>query len=197
MALGDQLLEVRDSRCSGLMWPMARPSRPGIRFSTFSAIGVKRRMRRSRADDHDGDLDAAEQVDEVAVDAAQLVVAAVQLLVDGVQLLVGATAAPPSRCRAPRWSLCSSSLLDRISSLADCSSSLAASSSWMIDWRYSRLAASSRCRAASHGGSSRPRRRPGVGLGRRAAAARLRRLRRMLVERARGSAAVAAGGRAG
>ena len=45
-------------------------------------MGVKRRMRRSLGDDDDRDLHAGEQIDEVAVDAAQLLVAALELLVD-------------------------------------------------------------------------------------------------------------------
>ncbi len=40
-------------------------------------------------DDDDGDLHAAQQVDQVAVGPAQLLVAAVQFLVDGVEFLVG------------------------------------------------------------------------------------------------------------
>ena len=70
------------------MSPIGRPTSVGIRLSSFSAAGVKRRMRRSGPTMTMAICDAAEQVDEVVVEPAQLLVAVVQLVVDGGQLLV-------------------------------------------------------------------------------------------------------------
>ncbi len=71
-----------------LMSLIGRPTSAGIRLSSFSATGVKRRMRRSAPSITIAICDAGEQVHEVVVAAAQLEVAVLELLVDGGQLLV-------------------------------------------------------------------------------------------------------------
>ena len=73
----------------GLMWPIGRPMSSGHQVQ--DALGHRREAADAQVarDDDDRDLDAAEQVHEVAVDPAELVVAAVQLLVHRVELLVG------------------------------------------------------------------------------------------------------------
>ena len=71
------------------MCAIERSRSAGIRLSTLSAIGREAADPQVAADDDDGNLHAADQVDEVAVDAAQLVVARLQLIVDRVQLFVG------------------------------------------------------------------------------------------------------------
>ena len=83
----------------------------GIRFKSRSAGEVKRRMPQVAADHDDRDVDAAEQVEQVVVDPAQLV-----------------------DCGA-----CSSSLTVDSSSLADCISSLAVCSSSLVLWSSSLL----------------------------------------------------------
>ena len=128
----------------GLMWPIGRPMSAGIRLSTFSAIGVKRRMRRS----------ALTMTMAICTLPSRLIRSLLTRLSSSLRpcssslTVLSSSLVDCSSSFAVSSSslvLCSSSLLDRISSLADCSSSLAASSSWMIDCRYSRLAASSRC----------------------------------------------------
>ena len=61
----------------------------GIRFNTFCAAEVKRRIRRSLIQ-HDKDhVHRIDQIGEVAVCPSQLRVAVLQLVIDGDQLLVG------------------------------------------------------------------------------------------------------------
>ena len=88
----------------GLMWPIERSRSAGIRFSTFSAIGVKRRMRRSPLTITMAiwtlpsrlirslltRLSSSLRDVQLLVDGVQLLVGRLQLLLGGVELLVGA-----------------------------------------------------------------------------------------------------------
>ncbi len=71
------------------MSPSGRPTSVGIRLRMCSAIGVKRRIRRSEDTMTTAAGTARQQVDQVGVDVAQLFVAGVELFVDRVELLVG------------------------------------------------------------------------------------------------------------
>ena len=87
----------------GLMWPMARSRSAGIRFSTFSAIGVKRRMRRS------------------ALTITMAIWTLARRLIRSLLTRLSSSLRP-----------CSSSLTVFSSSLVDCSSSFAVSSSSLV-----------------------------------------------------------------
>ena len=102
--------------------------------------GVKRRMRRSRVEDDDGDLDAVEQVDEVAVDrgsARWLRLCSSSLTVVSSSLVDCSSSLAVS---SSSFMLCSSSLPETSSSLAEPSSSLVRPCSSSSDWRYSFVA---------------------------------------------------------
>ena len=73
----------------GLRCVIGRPTSAGIRFSTFSAIGVKRRMRRSSLTITMAICTLPSRLTRSLLTRRQLLVARVQLLVDGVELLVG------------------------------------------------------------------------------------------------------------
>src|SRR5262252_7497675 len=124
---------------------MRRSASAGIRLSTFSAIGVNRRILRS------------------ALTMTMAIWTLPRRLMRSLFTRLNSSLRPCNSsltvfssslvdCNSSfavsssSFVLCSSSLLERTSSLADCSSSFAASSSWMTDCRYSRLTASSRSR---------------------------------------------------
>ena len=140
---------------------MGRPTSVEIRFSTFSAMGVKRRMRRSLVTNTMAICTPASRFTRslLARDSSSLRPCSSSLTV-----LISSLVDCSSSLAVSSSSLvdCSSSLDDRISSLADCSSSLVASRSWMIDCRYSRLAASSCCRWVARRLVLRVLRRPGL-----------------------------------
>jgi len=112
----------------GLIWPIGRPTSPGIRFRIRSAIGVKRRILRSPATITIAICTPLSRLisrywvrpnsafrpcnSSLTVFSSSFVLCSSSLAVSSSSLV-----------------LCSSSLLDRISSLADCSSSFAASRS--------------------------------------------------------------------
>ena len=127
----------------GLMCPIGRSRSPGIRLRTRSAIGVKRRIRKSLDTITMAIWTLASRFTRSLLTrlSSSLRPCSSSLSVFSSSLVDWSSSFAVS---SSSFVLCSSSLLDRISSLADCSSSLAASSSWMIDCRYSRLAASSR-----------------------------------------------------
>ena len=87
--LADDLVSRSGTTTASLRSLIGRPTSVGSRFSTASAGGVKRRIRRSLPTMTTGMLDAGEQVHEVVVDLSQLHVAVLELLVDRGQLLVG------------------------------------------------------------------------------------------------------------
>ena len=74
----------------GLIWPIGRPDVAGNQIEEL--FGPRREPADAEiaADDHDGDVHAAEEIGEVAVDTGQLVVARVQLVVHRVQFFVRA-----------------------------------------------------------------------------------------------------------
>jgi hypothetical protein len=127
----------------------------GIRLRTRSAMGVKRRIRRSLAT-----ITMAISTLPSRLSRSLFTRESSSLRPRSSSLTVWSSSLVDCSSSFAVLSsslvLCSSSLLDRISSLADCSSSFAASRSWMMDCRCSRLAASS-CSSATRLESSRRR----------------------------------------
>ena len=128
---------------------MGRPTSPGSKFSSFSACGVKRRMRQSPLSIRMGMLTLLIRLVRSSLSCANsklrfpncsLTVTSSSLVDCNSSLAVSSSSLVD----------CSSSLLERASSLADFSSSLMASCSWIIDWRDSLVACKSwRSRASS------------------------------------------------
>ena len=127
---------------------MGRPTSPGSRFSSFSACGVKRRMRQSPLSIRMGILTLPIRLVRSSLSCAnsKLRFPSCSLTVTSSSLVDCSSSFAVSSSSLVD---CSSSLLERASSLADFSSSLMASCSWIIDWRDSLVACKSRRRRAS------------------------------------------------
>ena len=140
------------------MSAIGRPMSPGIRLSSFSASGVKRRMRRSGPTMTIGICTLPSRLTRSLLSrfSSTLRLLSSSLTVASSSLLDWISSFEVS---SSSLMLCSSSLADCTSSFADCSSSLAASCCSITDCRYSRVAASSCAsralsRSASAGGSA-------------------------------------------
>ena len=132
----------------GLISPIGRPTSVGIRFNTFSAAEVKRRIRRSRSS-----MTKTTSTDSIKLVRSLFTLAnsALRFCSSSLTVISSSLVACSSSFAVSSSSLvlCSSSLLERISSLADCSSSLVASCSSMMERRSFCVPANSPRRAAS------------------------------------------------
>ena len=73
----------------GLMSSSGRPRSAGTTFRMLLRLGREAADPAFAVEDEDRDVDGGQQVQEIAVDLADLLIAAVELVVDGGQLLVG------------------------------------------------------------------------------------------------------------